>query len=193
MNVQIAEKPTSRVLEHCEIPIAFLVERVLAVSVIGAGLGGISLAEAEVDPPWIKDYDAIKGEGPARWLKRFDTSHCGLLAAYGDGARIGGAVVAFDSPGLHMLEGRRDVAILWDLRVRPSSRSIGVGSALFQAVEEWSRQRGCRTPKVETQNTNFAACRFYARMGCSLGAIDRFAYPGLPDEVHLLWFKELGL
>ena len=29
-------------------------------------------------------------------------------------------------------------------------------------------------------------------MGCTLGAIDRFAYPGLPGEVRLLWWKALA-
>jgi hypothetical protein len=36
------------------------------------------------------------------------------------------------------------------------------------------------------------ACRFYQKMGCTLGAIDRFAYPGLPAEVRLLWWKALA-
>ena len=31
----------------------------------------------------------------------------------------------------------------------------------------------------------------YRRMGCTLGTIDRFAYADLPDEVQLMWFKEL--
>ena len=38
---------------------------------------------------------------------------------------------------------------------------------------------------------NVAACRFYASLGCELGAINRFAYPSLPDEVQLLWYREL--
>ena len=46
--------------------------------------------------------------------------------------------------------------------------------------------------KVETQNVNVPACRFYARQGCVLGAINRFAYPDLPDEVQLLWYKTLS-
>jgi hypothetical protein len=29
-------------------------------------------------------------------------------------------------------------------------------------------------------------------MGCTLGAIERFAYPGLPGEVQLLWWKALA-
>ena len=36
-----------------------------------------------------------------------------------------------------------------------------------------------------------AACRFYQEMGCTLGGIDRFAYPRLPGEVQLLWRKAL--
>jgi hypothetical protein len=51
--------------------------------------------------------------------------------------------------------------------------------------------RECRQLKVETQNINVPACRFYARQGCVLGVIDRFAYPTLPDEVQLLWYKDL--
>jgi GNAT superfamily N-acetyltransferase len=179
----IHEEPIERLDEHAEISIAFLVERILAVSLLEDGLGGVRLIETSIASPWIKDYDAIKGEGPTRWLKRFDTSGWGLIAAYDSDARIGGAVVAL---GLEL-----DRAILWDLRVRPEYRSSGVGSSLFRAVEEWSRSKGCRSLKVETQNVNLAACHFYVRMGCELGSIDRFAYPDLPDETQLLWIKSL--
>jgi GNAT superfamily N-acetyltransferase len=90
-----------------------------------------------------------------------------------------------------MLEGRRDLAVLWDLRVAPQVRGRGVGAALFGAVADWAVGQGCRQLKVETQNTNVAACRFYARQGCVLGALNRFAYPDLPEEVQLLWYKVL--
>jgi GNAT superfamily N-acetyltransferase len=104
---------------------------------------------------------------------------------------VGGAAVAFDSPAVHMLGGRDDIAVLWDVRVSPEERGAGLGSALFQAVVEWAAARGCCWLKVETQNVNVAACRFYQKMGCALGAIDRFAYPELPGEVQLLWRKAL--
>ena len=45
--------------------------------------------------------------------------------------------------------------------------------------------------KVETQHVNVAACRFYGRRGCTLGAVHRDAYPSLPDEIQLLWYKPL--
>ena len=44
---------------------------------------------------------------------------------------------------------------------------------------------------IETQNVNAVACRFYSRMGCSLGSADPNAYPTLPGEVQLLWHKLL--
>ncbi|MGZ8471829.1 MAG: hypothetical protein ACXWZ7_20745 [Gemmatirosa sp.] len=45
---------------------------------------------------------------------------------------------------------------------------------------------------METQNVNVAACRFYAHQGCILGAVHRFAYPTLPDEAQLLWYRRLA-
>jgi GNAT superfamily N-acetyltransferase len=191
VDVHIEEQPIECLVEHARIPIAFKVERILTVSIPLSGFAGIHLQELTVEPAWVKDYDAIKGEGPTRWLKRFDTSHWGLIAASRAGERVGGAVIAFDTPGIHLLDGRTDIAVLWDLRVRPDVRSAGVGSALFGAAEHWSRTRQCRRLVVETQNNNVPACRFYVRMGCVLRAINCMAYPDLPGDVQLLWCKDL--
>src|SRR5262249_31655013 len=107
------------------------------------------------------------------------------------GGRVGGAVIAVRTADLRMLGGRDDVAVLWDIRVAPGLRGAGVGSALFRAAAGWAGARGCGWLKIETQNVNTAACRFYQKMGCTLGAIDRFAYPELPGEVQLPWWKAL--
>ena len=90
-----------------------------------------------------------------------------------------------------MLGGRHDVAALWDIRIAPDRRGSGIGSALFERPASWARSRGCQAMTVETQNINVPACRFYARRGCELAAINRFAYPELPDEVQLIWRREL--
>jgi GNAT superfamily N-acetyltransferase len=177
--------------EYARISVAFVVDRILEVTLADGGLGGMALTETPVAGPYVKDYDAINGEGPACWPERFDISAWGLIGAWRDGARAGGAVIAFRTPGVRMLGGRDDVAVLWDIRVAPGQRGAGVGSALFRAAEGWAGARGCGWLKVETQNVNTAACRFYQKMGCTLGAIDRFAYPGLPGEVQLLWWKAL--
>ena len=177
--------------EYGRISIAFEVDRILAVTLADGGLGGMSLTETPVADPYVKDYDAIAGEGPARWAERFDVSNWVLIGAYRDGVRVGGAVLVSRTAELFMLDGRDDVAVLWDIRVAPQQRGAGIGSALFLAAESWAAARGYGWLKIETQNVNAAACRFYQKMGCTLGAIDRFAYPELPGEVQLLWWKAL--
>ena len=191
MSVNVREQTISRLAELSAIPIAFEVERMLDVSLVDGGLGGMVLSEVAVEEPWIKDYDAINSGGPSRWAQRFDVTNWGLIMAQESGRLVGGAVVAFGTPDLHMLQGRSDLAALWDIRVHPETRSVGTGAKLFRAAETWARDRGCRSLKAETQNINVPACRFYQRMGCTLGAIDRFAYPDLPNEVQLIWLKQL--
>jgi ribosomal protein S18 acetylase RimI-like enzyme len=101
-------------------------------------------------------------------------------------------VIAFNTVMVSMLEGRTDLAVVWNIRVAPELRGQGVGSALFQAAEGWARQRGCRQLKVETQNNNVTACRFYVSQGCVLKAINPAAYPQFADETQLLWYKDLS-
>ena len=107
---------------------------------------------------------------------------------------VGGATVAYDTPQVNMLDNRRDMAVLWDLRVRPDRRGEGIGKLLFRHAAAWARSRPCDWLKIETQNINVPACRFYASQGCELGAIHRFGYAGEPDvahEVRLFWYLRL--
>ena len=190
--MRVEEEPLGDLSELAQIPIAFTVDRVLEVSVTDEGLGGIALNEVTVDEPWTKDYDAEADGGPTRWPGRFDVTNWGLIAARQGDELVGGAVIAFDTPELHMLRGRRDVAVLWDLRVLPEVRSGGTGTLLWRAAEQWATDRGCRSLRVETQNINVAACRFYRKMGCTLASVDRLAYADLPNETQLIWAKALG-
>ena len=189
--VQIIERPVERAAILADVPIAFTVDRVLFLEVHDDGLKGVTLREIPVAQPWVKDYDAVEGEGPTQWAEQFDVSRWGLFTAEVDGQVVGGAAIAFDTERVHMLEGRKDLAVLWDLRVRPEARSAGTGTLLFRAAESWARDRDCREIKVETQNVNVPACHFYRRMGCTLRSIDRLAYRGLPHEVQLIWSKEI--
>ena len=191
MTVQIREETSATLADYARVPIAFEVRERLAVRIPDSGLGGLHLALEPVSPPVIKDYDAAPDHHPTAWARRFDLTTWGILAAYVGPERVGGAVVAWGAPHADLLEGRADLAVLWDLRVAPTWRGRGVGVAIFQAAERWALAHGARWLKVETQNVNVAACRFYARRGAVLGAIHRFAYPELPDEVQLLWYKRL--
>jgi GNAT superfamily N-acetyltransferase len=188
--LELREEPLSALELHAEISIAFLVDRLLEVSVPDSGLGGIRLREQPVKWPYVKDYD--EEEGPTRWPERFDTSNWGLISAHREGRRVGGAVIAHDTPALYRLRPGGETAALWDLRVDPDERAKGVGTQLFRAVERWAQRRGCRALEIETQNTNVTACHFYVRMGCVLALMDRFAYPNAPAETQLIWRKELS-
>lgn len=192
MRVEVSEQPLAALAEYASVPIAFEVSTILDVAERGKNCGQFILTERRLDVPYVKDYDTIAGEQPPLWASCFDISNWGIFKAQFEGKHVGGAVVAFNTPDLIMLEGRDDLAVLWDIRVSPEVRGQGVGSALFRAVERWAEARGCRHLKVETQNINVPACRFYARQGCVLTAVDRDAYPGLPEEIRLLWYKALS-
>jgi GNAT superfamily N-acetyltransferase len=191
MDVSITSEPPTAIADYARVPTAFTVDSVLDVSVREDCAEKFVLVERRLDAPYVKDYDAIAGQGPLEWARRFDISQWVLFAAHLAGRRVGGAAVAFNTPGLTRLEGRTDLAVLWDLRVAPDVRGRGIGSLLFDKAEAWARSRGCHALEVETQNTNVRACRFYARRGCELREINHSKYPDLPYEVQLLWCKAL--
>ncbi len=174
--------------EYGRVPISFRVESRFRVEPVQGGLGGLRLVEEAV-VPYVKDYDAVPEEGPSSWPRRWDIAHWGVLSACDGGRRVGGAVVAWKTEGLDALSGLPDLAALWDLRVHPDHRGLGVGHRLFAHALTWARERQCRRVTVETQNVNVPACRFYARQGCELGAVNRYAY-GTLDEVQFLWHRE---
>lgn len=191
-HVDIREETPSSLVEYASVPIAFEVRERFAVQAPAAGLGGLRLSIEPVPVPYVKDYDALPENHPTSWAAVFDLAPWGILSAWRNGARVGGAVVAWRTPSLEVLDGRADLAFLWDLRVIPELRGKGIGSRLFRAAEAWALSHGARWLKVETQNVNVPACRFYARRGCALGALDRFAYSNLPDEVQMMWYKPLS-
>jgi GNAT superfamily N-acetyltransferase len=191
MTIEFTQEPMTVLPDYARVPIVFTVDRVLDLTNRDDGPGGFALSERRLEVPYEKDYDAIAGEGPLQWARRFNLSNWAIFTARFATRIVGGATVAFDTSGLTMLEGRRDLAVLWDIRVSPEARRQGVGSALFERVEAWAQLHGCRQLKIETQNTNVRACRFYERQGCQLRAIHRAAYPELPEEIQLLWYKDL--
>ncbi len=192
ISIEVVEHLAVDLAEYARIPIAYEVRQIFDVVAAAKGLGGLMIMERSLEDPYLKDYDAMAGEGPLTWPRRFDLSNWRLFMARVGDRRVGGAAVVLDAPDVEMLEGRSDLSLIWDLRVSPDARGLGVGSALFRSAEEWSKSRSARRLKVETQNTNVPACRFYARQGCELGGIDRFAYRDVPHEVQLLWYKDLG-
>ena len=191
MPFEIHEETVAVLPEYGKVSQALTVYERFVVEPIRDGLGGLALELQLVDPPYVKDYDRDNGHGPEGWFDQWDIGHWGVLSAFDGPQRVGGALIAWDTPEIGMLDGRKDLAVLWDIRVHEDHRNRGIGSALFSRAVDWARSKGCTAIKVETQNINVPACRFYARQGCQLAAIDPFAYSDLPDEVRLIWLKEL--
>ncbi len=194
MAVRIQEVGPEALSRYAALPIAFAVESVLRVEPVDGGLGGLSLSEEKLDEPYLKDYDGQSGETPEDWPRRFDVPNWGFFLAVADGCDVGATAVAVDAPGVHMLERRRDLAVLWDIRVHPHHRRDGIGTSLFGRAARWAREAGCTLLKIETQNVNVPACRFYARQGCTLGAVNRYGYSGCASVAHeamLLWYLHL--
>jgi GNAT superfamily N-acetyltransferase len=184
VNLMLVEQPaTEDVLRgYVEVSIAFTATSRLRVDLIDNGLGGVRLVEEPLAAPESFDGDAIEGEGPLSWLDRWDISRWVAINAFEGERRVGGAVVGGHTGDIWFLRGRRDMSALWDIRVDPDYRRQGVGRALLQRAVNWSRRQGFRWLKIETQNTNVAACRFYESMGARLGGFDRFAYVNIPEE-----------
>ena len=192
MPIQILDIGPDRLPEYSRVPSRFIVRSILQPDPPGGSLCGIPLHEVPVPASWSKDYDSY-GELPTDWPRLFDVTHWAFLLALNEAQTpLGAAAVAFDTPGLDMLERRRDLTVLWDIRVSPQARGLGI--PLFRRAAAWSREHGCHQMKVETQNVNLPACRFYQRMGCELGQIHRFAYAStlaVRDEIMLCWYLRL--
>ena len=192
MTVDILPVNRETLASYSTIPMRFEVRSKLEVELIADGFGGMVFRDVPVLPSYLKDYDSL--ERPFRWLRNFDVSNWALFVRRVDSTLIGGATVVWHTPGVDMLERRADLAVLWDIRVRPEYQRSGVGTELVRSAVQWAKEKGCHQLKIETQNTNVPACRFYLSQGCKLGAVHRFKYLGNPltrDEVELDWFLDL--
>ena len=183
---------SDRLDQYSAIPISFWVTSIYNIEAIGGGLAGFRLVGQPVLQPWLKDYDA--DESPLDWQKQFDISKWGLFIGIDGETPVAGAAVALNFPEVHRLEERKDLAVLWDIRVHPDWRGQGIGRSIFLHAAEWARKQGCKQLKIETQNVNVPACKFYAKMGCELGMIHKYGYAAIPNvatEAMLFWYYDL--
>lgn len=192
MNVEVVSESTAHLAEYSSIPIGFTASAYLDDSAIDAALGGAAFSATPLAVPLWKDYDADPGARPTDWPTRFDVASWRIFAAFIDGRRVGGAALVPNHSGdADLLDGRSDVALLWDLRVAPDVRRCGIGAALLARLADAAAQAGATELRVETQQINVPACRFYAGRGFRLASARRGAYPTLPDEIQLLWTRHL--
>lgn len=183
--LEIIEEPAVPGSGHFKISIRFEGTSRLDIDELRNG----RIVEVPVSP-FVKDYDAKPDSGVEHLFGELDATNWIILAAFENNTRIGGAVIAIDTPGMHLLEGRSDLATMLDIRIATEARGSGIGTALFRAAEDWARKRGAEILTIETQDINVGACRFYHAMGCRVRRINAYAYEGL-DEVQVIWEKRL--
>ena len=191
MTLTIVEEPPTQLVEYAQVPMGFTVAERFDDQALMALRDDATVQGVAVSPPYWKDYDAYLDGHPSEWPRQFDLSRWTILAAYDRTRRVGGAVVIVDDPQIDLLRDCPTCALLWDVRVAPDARRQGVGSALLEAAEERARERGARSLRVETQDVNVPACRFYHAHGFRLERTTPGAYAELPNEVQLLWRKAL--
>lgn len=160
--IELKEQRVEDWIGYAGVSIAFRVSRVL---VPAPDLGPLAFREELARVPRWKDYDATPGCHPTSWPERFDTASWRVISAWRGSQRVGGTVLIPGPSPIEMLEGRDDLALIWDLRVSPELRGQGIGSTLLSAAEQWARSRGHTELKVETQNINAEACGFYQKCG----------------------------
>jgi GNAT superfamily N-acetyltransferase len=184
-DVRVQQEGLEALESYERIPMRFEVSSRVDIDHLRHRLGGL-LKTITVDPYW-KDYDEYVDERPTSLSRRFDMSSWGIFSAFEGEERVGGAIVAYRAPAYELLEGRSDLAALVDIRVAPEAQGREVGRTLFTTARGWATGRSCLELRVETQDTNVAACRFYAAMGCDLHSIEEGAYGPTSDEARLIW------
>ena len=182
--MRICQSTFSRLVDYSRIPISFRVSSKLRV------IDGVfELSEEHVSPSWCKDYDLV--EPPTQLPNKWNLKNWAIFLAESDTETSAGCIIARDTPGIDLLDGRSDLAVIWDIRVTPKSRGRGIGTQLFNAAVSWAHSKGCTELQVETQDINVAACRFYEQMGCDLIGVDPNAYKDFPGETKFIWGRPI--
>lgn len=192
MNIAIKQVDTTYFPQYDTIPMQVHVEREYRLIKQNNGLGGITFDETPVEP-YIKNFCVGKDESVTRW-SRWDLSNWGFFMAFDGDKPIGAAAIATRTKDINMLCERDDLAVLWDIRVADEYKNQGIGHALFQKAAEWSRAQGMTQLKIECQNNNVPAVKFYHKQGAVLGGIDEYAYynnPYAKGEIQFIWYLDL--
>lgn len=185
--IEYKEISIDKLEEYGNIPFYYDTNQKYELKKIKNGLGGILLELVDVS-----EYHKDFGTRTERWKELFDLSNWKFYAAYNaNNEMVAGCTLATKTSNCNMLEGRNDLAVLWDIRVSDKYKHQGIGQHLFDIAKEYAREQGFKQLKVECQNTNPNAVRFYHKQGMRLCAINEYAYPDCTNEVQLLWYLDL--
>jgi streptothricin acetyltransferase len=140
---------------------------------------GVVRYEVVSVPLYEKRHGRGGGDDLSAYLKTPDKE---VFLAYLNGSVAGRVVVS---------EGWNRFAWINDIAVDARRRRTGVGRALMDRAVVWAVERGLPGIRLETQNNNVQACKFYESYGFHLGGFDRDLYRGLEEgttEIALFWY-----
>lgn len=173
--------------EYGKIPFYYDTNKKYELKKVDRGLGGILLELVDVE-----DFHKDFGSRVEKWKELFDLTNWKFYAVFNENNEmIAGCTLATKTPNCHMLEGRNDLAVLWDIRVSDKYKHQGIGKRLFNMAKDYAKDHNFKQLKVECQNTNPNAVNFYYKQGMKLCSINEYAYKDCKNEVQLLWYLDL--
>lgn len=135
----------------------------------------------------IYEQSYMKGyaDEPCDYAVYIDNSDKTVYFAYSDKECVGQIVLKRDWNGYAFIE---------DICVAKSARGQGVGTALIQKAIEWGKNANLNGLALETQDNNLLACRFYAKCGFVIGAVNTMLYTNLGnhDEFAVFWYLQFS-
>ncbi len=159
---------------------------ILHIERSGEGLEvGWHLTEQPLEIPFDKgsryDFDEFMQDAIAERFARPDDSYQRV-------AEYRGKLIGFVDVEL---QDWNNTATLWNLMIDLDYRGQGLGRRLWHRAVDFARQCEVRAILIETQNTNVAACKFYARMGCQLCGVHESYYDDGGGEAALFWIYSI--
>lgn len=103
-----------------------------------------------------------------------------IFLAYSDAECIGQIVLKRDW---------NKYAFIENICVAKSARGLGIGTDLIKKATEWAKNSNLNGLALETQDNNLWACRFYAKCGFVIGAVDTMLYRNFDnEEFAVFWY-----
>ncbi|MBI9011448.1 MAG: GNAT family N-acetyltransferase [Clostridiales bacterium] len=190
IKIEIEKPNKENMLSYSKLSIDFFVESEYRLMKTNSGLGGLLIDEVLVTP-YHKTYDR-EDDNPSHLMEKFDLSNWFVISAYEGENLVGGALLAYNTKEINMLEGREDLTVLWDIRIDKDYRNKGIGHQLVNTCKKVSKELNCNRLKIETQNINVSACKFYVRQGAELTSFKEHCYEEYPNEIQFIWSIYLG-